>query len=329
MAVTIKDVAKLAGVSTATVSYVINATRDVPKATQDKVRRAMRQLHYLPSAVARSLRARRSRSIGLIVPQIDNQFFTNVAHGIEAVLQKNRYSLVIGESGDDLKKERELIRTFNSMLIDGLIIIACGARHESLKKVIPGDYPVVFVDRRPSGFKGDVVALDNFTSTYNGIALLLDHGYLRIAMVLGPKWYSTTKDRIAGYVKAHEDHGVSVDAGLFRHGSYTVETGVCYGEELLKNQAPSAIFCVSSLMTLGIFLKAKEMRLRIPEQIALIGCEDAVWATATEPSLTMISQPSIEMGKKSAELILKRIACPTTIFETIFLPTKLTVRGST
>lgn len=329
MAVTIKDVAKLAGVSTATVSYVINATRDVPKGTQDKVRRAMRQLEYLPSVVARSLRARRSRSIGLIVPQIDNQYFTNVAHGIEDVLQKNGYSLVISESGDDLLRERKLIQTFNSMMIDGLIIVACGARQHGLKKVISSDYPTVFADRRPTGYTGDVIALDNFTSTYNAVAMLLDKGHSQIAMIMGEKHYSTTKDRTLGYVKAHEERGLPVDFDLFRHGDYTVEAGLAFSADLLSVHAPTAIFCVSSLLTLGAFVKAKELGLAIPGQVALVGCEDTDWALATEPTLTMIFQPSIEMGKKSAELILKRIAHPTDQFETCFLPTRMMLRGST
>lgn len=329
MGVTIKDVAKLAGVSTATVSYVINAKRDIPKKTQEKVRRAMRQLEYLPSAVARSLRARRSHTVGLIVPQIDNQYFTNVAHGIEAVLQKNGYSLVISESRDDPKTERKLIQTFNSMLIDGLIIIACGARHGTLKKVLPGDYPVVFADRRPTGFAGDVVALDNFTSTHNAIAMLLDRGHERIAMIGGAKWYSTTKDRMAGYVKAHKDRNRDIDPELVRFGDYSMETGIRFGECLLRDRPPSAIFCASPKVTLGIFVTARKMGLSLPGQLALIGCEDEDWATATEPPLTMINQPSIDMGKKSAELILKRISHPSENFEAIFLPTHMVVRGST
>lgn len=328
MAATIKDVAKLAGVSTATVSYVINETRDIPKKTREKVYRAMRELEYLPSAVARSLRGRRSRSIGLIVPQIDNQYFTNVAHGIEGALRKNGYSLVISESGDDLKTERMLIRTFNSMLIGGLIIVACGARHGSLADVIPGDYPAIFADRRPNGFPGDTVMLDNFTSTHNAIAMLLERGHTRIGMILGGKQYSTTKDRIAGYVRAHREKGLTVDPALFRHADYTMEAGAKYGGELLRGQLSTAIFCASPLVTLGVFVKAKELKLSIPGQLALIGCEDAVWATATEPPLTMIFQPSIEMGKKSAELLLKRIANPANSFETIYLPTQIVERGS-
>lgn len=329
MAATIKDVAKLAGVSTATVSYVINETRDIPKKTREKVRRAMRELEYLPSAVARSLRGRRSRSIGLIVPQIDNQYFTNVAHGIEAVLRKNGYTLVIGESGDDLKTERMLIRTFNSMLIGGLIIIACGARHDPLADVISGDYPTIFADRRPNGFPGDAVMLDNFTSTYNAIAMLLERGHTRIGMILGAKYYSTTKDRIAGYVRAHREKGLAVDPELFCYASYTAESGAMFGEKLLRSHSVTAVFCASPLVTLGIFVKAKELKLSIPEQVALIGCEDTVWATATEPAITMIFQPSIEMGKKSAELLLKRIANPADTFETISLPTQMMMRGST
>ena len=329
MAVTIKDVAKLAGFSTATVSYVVNETRHVSEDKREKVKHAMQELKYFPSALARSLRVQRTRTIGLIVPQLGNQYFTNLAHGIGEILQQNGYSLIISESGDKTTAEEKIIHTFNSLLVDGLIIVPCDPRESDIENVLRGSYPTVFVDRRVDSFKGDAVVLDNFNSTYNAIAMLLDRGRNRIGMLLGAKWYSTTQDRINGYKQAHLDRGMKVDPRLIRHGDYSLESGLVISGNLLEKHSPNAIFSASSEMTLGAFLKARELKYEIPRQIAILGCEDTAWAQATVPALSMIFQPSAELGKKAAELLLKRIESPVDKCEIIFLPTQMRLREST
>lgn len=329
MPATIKDVARLAGVSTATVSYVVNNTRYVSDEMRVKVHQAMDELGYYPSALARGLRMRRTRTVGLIIPSLSNPSYTGAAHGVEEVMQKNGYSLIISESGDNPQNERRLIQVYNSLLVDGLILAPCDHRHSELKDVLRGTYPTVFLDRRLQGFQGDSVTLDNFTSTRDAARLLLEMGRRRIAMLLGPEWYSTTRDRLEGYRKAHEEAGVPVDESLIRFGDFELDSGLVLSEELYRNRKPDAVFAASSGMTLGAFLKAKELGMGIPEQIAIIGCDDLAWASATEPPLTMIFQPTAAMGQKSAELLLRRIENATDEFETIFLPTKLSVRGST
>jgi LacI family transcriptional regulator len=329
MAATIKDVAKLAGVSTATVSYVVNGTRFVSEDTCQKVKRAMAKLEYYPSAVARSLRLQRTRTVGLIIPSLSNPSYTGAAHGVEEIMQQNGYSLIIGESGDNPQRERNLIQTFNSLLVDGLIMAPCDHRHSELKDVLRGTYPTVFLDRRLQGFQGDSVTLDNFTSIRDATRHLLGMGRKRIALILGPEWYSTTRDRIEGYRKAHEEAGLTPDPTLTRYGNFELDAGLALSEELFRASKPDAVIAASSGMTLGAFLKAKEMGLSIPGRIAIIGCDDLAWANATKPPLTMIFQPTSAMGKKSAELLLKRIENATDEFETIFLPTKMILRGST
>lgn len=329
MPATIKDVARLAGVSTATVSYVVNNTRYVSDEMRLRVHQAMEELGYYPSALARGLRMRRTRTVGLIIPSLSNPSYTGAAHGVEEVMQRNGYSLIISESGDNPQNERRLIQVYNSLLVDGLILAPCDHRHSELKDVLRGTYPTVFLDRRLQGFQGDSVTLDNFTSTRDAARLLLEMGRRRIAMLLGPEWYSTTRDRLEGYRKAHEEAGAPVDESLIRFGDFELDSGLILSEELYRNQKPDAVFAASSGMTLGAFLKAKELGMAIPDRIAIIGCDDLAWASATEPPLTMIFQPTAAMGQKSAELLLRRIENATDEFETIFLPTKISVRGST
>ena len=329
MAATIKDVAKLAGVSTATVSYAINNTRFVSEETREKVEKAMRELEYYPSALARGLRVRRTRTIGLIVPQLSNTYFTEVAHGIEEILQKNGYSLVISESKDDPASEKKLIQVFYSLQVDGLIMVPCQLPEEStLGSVLRDACPTVFVDRRIENFKCDAVVLDNYSSTYKVLTAMFKSGRRRIGMLLGPKEYSTTQDRLAGHKQALADAGVAFDARLIRHGDYGFESGLSIGTEILKRKnRPDAVFSASSQMTLGVFLKAREKGVRIPEELALCGCEDTGWALATDPPLSMIYQPSAELGKKAAELVLTRIESPTEKRETVFIPATPRFRG--
>jgi LacI family transcriptional regulator len=329
MGVTIKDVASRAGVSTATVSYVINNSRFVVETTREKVERAMAELAYSPNTLARSLRVRRSKTIGMVVPQISNPSFTDSIHGVEKVLQANGYNLLISESGEDWSCEIKLIKVFNAMFVDGVIIMASGKQQGQLKEALKGGgYPTVFLDRSLKEIKGDVVTLDNFRSTMEATRLLIERGRTRIALLVGPAQHSTTQDRIKGYRQAHRDCGLDVDSALIRHGDYGLDSGKAMAGELLGGCRPDAFFAASADMTLGAFIEARAMKLNIPKDLSIIGCHDSAWANVTDPPLSMISQPSSELGRLAAELLLKRIAAPGGPCKCICLPTQLTIRGS-
>lgn len=328
MAATIKDVARLAGVSTATVSYVVNDTRPVSETTRQRVMSAVEELEYRPSAVARSLRIQRTRSIGLILPQLSNSYFTVAAHGIEEVLQQNGYSLIISESDENPQTEEKLIRVFTSLQVDGLILAPSGNPGKNLKNAIRGDYPTIFLDRRPAGMEGDMVLLDNFDATRKAVAHLVGKGHRRIGLVVGARHFSTTRDRIRGYRAALREGGIAFDPGLVRHGGFGVEHGAALCRDLVKGAGPTALFLASANMTLGAFTTLREMGLSVPGDVALVGCDDLPWAEATTPPLSMIFQPSAEMGRRTAELLLKRIDNPGEKFETLSLPTELRLRGS-
>jgi Transcriptional regulators len=330
MAVTIKDVANLAGVSTATVSYVINNTRFVSETAREKVRNAMAELKYSPNTVARSLRVGSSKLVGMVVPQISNPSFTDAIHGVEKVLRKNGYRLLISESGEDSRTEVDIVKVFNSMFVDGVIIFASGKQPAALESALrEASYPTVFLDRRLKGVKKDVITVNNEAATREGVSLLLSKGHNRVALLVGPPQHSTTQDRIKGYKLAHKEHGVRVRPGLICHGDYGLESGLRLGGEVLDEHAPNGFFAASADMTLGALLAAKQRNLRIPDQLGIVGCHDSAWANATEPPLTMVWQPSIKQGELGAELLLKRIANPTDDFEIVFLPTQLTIREST
>lgn len=329
MAATIKDVAKLAGVSTATVSYVINGMEHVSGETRGRVLSAIGELQYRPSALARSLRVRRTRTVGLILPQLSNVYFTVAAHGIEEVLQKNGYSLIISESDENPETEEKLIRVFDSLQVDGLILAPSGHRQSRLREIIRGKYPTIFLDRRPTCAEGDMVLLDNYRATYEAVSLLIAKGHERIGMILGAKRFSTTRDRIRGYKAALRNAGMDFNPNLVRNGGFGVELGLRFCGELLSlEQRPTALFMASSNMTLGAFTKIREMGLSIPDDVAIVGCDDLPWASAITPPLSMIFQPSATMGKLTAELLLNRIAHPDEPPRTVYVPTELRLRES-
>ncbi len=325
---TIKDVAKAAGVSIATVSYVVNDTHSVSDATRRRVMDAISQLEYRPSALARNLRTQRTRTIGLIMPELSNRSFTVAAHGIEETLQQNGYSLLISESNEDPATEEKLIEVYNSLQVDGLIVAASGHRQHRFAEIIRGT-PTVFIDRRPTGFAGDMVLINSRRSTYEATSHLLRKGHTRIGLLLGLKRFSTTQDRIRGYKEALAEAGIPFDRDLIRNGGFGAQSGMALCEELVRDEQVTALFTASSPMTLGAFKKIQEMGLSIPKDVAIIGSDDLDWATATNPPLSMVFQPVAEMGRAAAKLLINRIAEPTEQFQTLFLSCELRLREST
>ena len=332
MSVSMKQVAEAAGVSTATVSHVINGTRYVTEETTAKVLRAMKELEYRPNNVARSLRNQKSGIVGLIVPlsasDTANFFFMSIAQGIEEVLKDAEYNLILSNSNESLADELEQIRVFNSQFIEGLILAPTSHDQEELSSVI-GPYPVVFVDRKPKGISGDCVLADGFSGTYEAIQIMLQAGHRRIGFVSGPLGYTTSDERLAGYVRALEKNGVAVEQTLIKEGIPTFENGYSFARQLIKEQQVTALFVANNMMTLGAMGFLQDAKVRIPEEVAVIGFDDYDWTRITNPPLSVIKQPAYELGRRAAEIMLHRINSPKkAAFQEYRLPTELVLRAS-
>jgi LacI family transcriptional regulator len=310
MAVTIKDIAKAAGVSTATVSHVINGTRFVSEEIKKKVNEVLQEKNYHPNLLARSLRSQKSKTIGLLLPDISSFYFTGVAEGIEKVLRKNGYHMLLSNSHDDIEIEKEMINVFNSQLIDGLIMAPVYGNHSYLQQTLNGQYPLVFIDRKPKGYNGDCVVLENIKSTYDATCILIDKGHKRIGLVLGFPSISTTEDRIAGYRQACHERGIAVDESLIKTGDFKYDSGFSITKELIENGQATALFCASDTMAIGALSYLREKGIKIPEQVAIISSNDFKWTQITNPPLTVVSQPSQELGEKAAELLILNIKHP-------------------
>lgn len=332
MATSIKDVAKAAGVSTATVSHVINGTRFVSEKAKKKVLAAMKELDYRPNSVARSLRSQKSNIIGLLIPVMrsdtSNFFFMSVAQGVSDVLKRHGYNLILSNSHERLDDEKEQIKVFNSQLIDGLILAPTAEEHGYLHETLSGTYPVVFIDRKPKGYQGDCILADGFQGTYDAISMLIDKGHRKIGFITGTLGITTSDERLEGYMAALTDRGLPLDNLLIKEGQASFESGYVLAREIVETNDVSALFVANNIMTIGALRYLQETGIKIPEQIAIIGFDDYEWARITTPPLTVIKQPAYELGAKAAEVLLQRIANPDSDFRELRLPTELVIRSS-
>ncbi|RCX21669.1 LacI family transcriptional regulator [Fontibacillus phaseoli] len=306
--VSIKDVALRANVSTATVSHVINGTRFVSNETKQKVHLAMNELNFRINSVARSLRSRKSYIIAFLAPilasEASNFYFMSVAAGVQSVLKERGYHLILSDSSDNFEMENKEIGMFDSQMIDGLIM-APASRDYDYERLF-GDYSVVYIDRVPKHCERDSVLIDNKTATKEAVQKIIDKGHRKIALLSGPLSVTTTNERYEGYSETLMSAGLKMDDSLIRFEDVSFESGYnSMGDLLALN--PTAIFVTDNVMAMGAMTYLQENSIRIPDQLAVVGFDDFQWTRVTHPPLTVIQQPSFQLGVKTAEVILQRI----------------------
>ena len=329
----IKQVAQHAGVSIASVSHVINNTRYVSDEVKRKVYEAMEELDYRPNSAARSLRSQKSNTIGLIVPVLpsdtSNFFFMMVAQGIQYTLKQHGYHLLLSNNTtEQIEDEKEQIKLFNSKLIDGLFIASIAEDVSYLNDIVRSHYPVVFIDRKPTGYIGDCVLADGIGGAYEAVKTLILKGHSRIGLLTGELGITTSNERFDGYKKALADHDIPFDSSIVRMAESNFESGYESVKALLGEQKITALFIANNVLTMGAMKYIQEQRIQIPAELAIIGFDDYDWTQITCPPLSVIRQPSYAIGVKAAEIMLERIEKPSTISEEYRLSTSLILRDS-
>jgi DNA-binding LacI/PurR family transcriptional regulator len=327
----LKDVARLAGVSMATVSRVLTRPELVNPATRDRVRNAADALHYRPSRVARRLRRQTARAnlLGLIVPDIQNPFFADVVRGVENVAQQHGYMVFLGNSDEDRAKEQRYLELMRAESVDGLTLLPSSDIEPIVAEFASAGIPVVCVDRRLPTVNVDTVIADNVRGAYEAVEHLLRVGHRRIGFLQGRAQLSTSRERRQGYRRALEAAGLEFDDALVREGDSRPESGRTLTHELLtQERPPSALLVGNNPMTLGALEAIHRLGLRIPEDVAIIGYDDMPWALAFEPPLSAVRQPGYEIGRRATELLLQRIADPTRSTTLLLLQPELVVRRS-
>jgi DNA-binding LacI/PurR family transcriptional regulator len=327
----LKQVARAAGVSPATVSRVINDAQYVSATTRQKVEQAIELLQYQPSRVARRLRSKEgaSQMIGLLVPDIENPFYVDVIRGVEDRAYDQGSGVLLCNFGQSEKKQQFILDMMRDELVDGLILAP--VRHDDRRMVdmARSGTPVVCVDHGLSGADVDLVVVDNVEGAFAAVDHLIQLGHRRISYVGGQPQNPTTIDRLHGYQAALAAAKISYDQALVRYGSSSQESGAALTAELLHMpDSPTAIFTGDNLITLGALEAIHRRGLRIPEDVAIVGFDDMNWATSLNPPLTTVSQPGYEMGRRAAELLIQRVAEPNRPYAKVVLETTLMVRRS-
>jgi LacI family transcriptional regulator len=305
---TINDVAKLANVSTATVSHVLSSKRYVSDELIERVNQAIVHLDYQPSGIAKSLKTNRTNTIGVIVSDIQNPYFAGVVTGIDTYCYNNGYGVILGESHESPKREIYSIKLMMEKRVDGLIMASVGASQNELDVLNKTKIPFVLVNRTFPGYDNWSVIADNEEGSYKITSYLIKLGHRSIGIVCGPKEYSTTKERLAGYCRALREAEIPIIEGLIYFSRFDINS-VYKKALILLEKSPTAIFAANNIATLGCLLAFKERNRRIPEDISFVAFEfeESPTPFIVTPTLTHVSQPSNKIGLEAAKMILAHL----------------------
>ena len=323
----ISDVAKRAGVSSATVSRVLSGKSHVSAALRARVLEAAEALAFRPNRIARSLRVQRSRFIGLVVSDIENPFFSRIVRAVENAVQPHGVAVFVCNTDENEVRERFYLELLTDEQVAGLILAPTVADAERYQCYADPRVPLVVVDRQVPGLAVDTVVSDNFDAARAVVTRLIGAGHRRIGTILSDLSITTGNERFLGYQQALTDAGLPFDAELSRFGKPVEEEGYRLARELLRGEnRPTALFSGSRLITTGVLRYLWEARLRIPEDLSLASFDTLDWLPDM-PEVLCVSQPAYEMGRRAAELLLKRMAEPERPTEFLELPSVLELMG--
>jgi LacI family transcriptional regulator len=327
------DVARLAGVSIATVSAVINGKSGVSPKLTAQVKEAMTALDYHPDLVARSLKVGRTNVIGMVVPDVTNQFYTEAMRGVEDEARAHGYLLMLCDSNEDPKHEQHLLGMLFSQRVDG-VLLASSDSTAANDRLTRRRFPIVFIDRVPAGCAERAVTTDNISAAYEATRHLISLGHTRIAIIAGKLPLSTGADRVEGYRKAMQEAHLPIREEYFQRGDFSLESGNQCGLQLMQlPDPPTAIFSCNNKMTLGLMRSLAELAVPCPEQVSIVSFDDFEWAANFSPRLTTVAQPTYEIGRQAMRMLLRIIRSAKDNSENkenvMILPAELRLRDST
>ncbi|MEU0571103.1 LacI family DNA-binding transcriptional regulator [Nonomuraea sp. NPDC005983] len=323
----IKDVAAHAGVSVATVSRVLNDHPSVTDDTRRRVHDAMAALNYVPNAVARSLRTTATRTLGLIIGDILNPFFTELARSVEDEARREGFTVVMGNADERADEQDHYVRTLLEQRVDGLLICPTAELTPLVQQLAEAGAPLVFLDRTIDGLDVPCVRSDGSAAITELVKHLHEQGHRHIALASGPSTLSTGRERTRAFTDALSAAGLTAPPEYVRYGDFREGSGRSITAELLDLPTPpDAIFFGDNLMTLGGLEEIRARKLRIPRDVAVASFDDVTWFRHIEPPITAIAQPTAEMGRRAVQLLLRRVRhqpAPSAV-----LPARLVIRQS-
>jgi LacI family transcriptional regulator len=332
--ITIKDIAQALGLSISTVSRALRDSYEISQETKQLVMDYAAKMHYRPNPIALSLKERRTRSLGIVVSEIANSFFSQAINGIESIAREKGYTVIITQTAENKDREIENIHDLASRSVDGLLVsLSCETTDIGyLKTLHDRGMPMVFFDRVPEEINTHKVISDNYNGAYDATNHLLDSGYQRIAFLGNAAHLSIIKERLAGYTDAHRHRKLPVDEALIK---YAAHGGLIYAEaedalnQLLKlRKKPDAVLACADKLTTNCLRYFHARSIRVPDEIALVGFSNLDLTELLKPSLSVIRQPAFEIGQQATELLLQILESkrPVRTFEQRSLPSQLIIR---
>ncbi len=326
---TIVDVAEAAGVSYATVSRVINNDPHVKATTRERVQRAMESLGYVVNRQARSLAGGRSHAIGVLVPDLGTGYIGEIMRGIDAELGLAEYDLILYTTHRQAAKESSFIGTLTQGMADGLLIVLPRNPGAFLPTLRQHKMPFVLIDHPGIDEQTRAVGATNWQGAYNATEYLINLGHRQIGFITGSMDLGCARDRLSGYRAAIKIHHLPLDEGLICEGNFDQVAGYDSGKILLaRTNRPTAIFASNDMMAMGVMDAARELSLRIPDDVSILGFDDIPQAVNIRPALTTVRQPLEKMGRVATQMLLDGLNDPDASMQRIELPTELIVRDS-
>lgn len=331
MGLTIKDIAEKAGVSYATVSRALNNHRDVNEDTKKKILKIAREMGYQPNAIAQGLVKKETKTIGLLIPDITNPFFPEVARGIEDAAGEAGYTIFLCNTNWDTERESNYLDVLLQKQVDGIIMAPSSENLNHLKKILDSGIKIVFISRMIKHPNSISIIIDNVSGAQMAVEHLVKKGHKKIAFIGGFQDISASSERLKGYKYALEENNLEINKAYIKNGDFKRETGHVMMHNLLNlDQKPTAVFAANDLLALGAIQAIKEEGLSVPSDIAVIGFDDIEFASLPEIQLTTVAQPKYDMGKMAFETLIKQLKGEgDNIGKKILLEPRLIIRGTT
>lgn len=310
MATSIKDVAKLAGVSIATVSRVLNDIDVVNEDTKKKVVDAIKELSYRPNIVARSLKTQRTKTIGILIPDISSQFYPEIVRGAEDVANIYDYNVILCNSDFDVEKEKEYLRVLSEKMVDGVLYMSSSLNEEILDLINELDLKTILVETKDKKDRLPSVTIDNIAATYEGTKFLIEKGIKKLAFI-GVKGDTMNAwgERYLGFNKAISEAKIKVSEELIYFDTLKVKSGYEAAEEFIKSKKKfDGIVCASDEIAMGVINGLRENNIRVPEDVSVIGFNNNYAASIFYPKITTVSQPSYDMGSVAMRMLIKLLS---------------------
>ena len=326
---TIYSIAKKIGISASTVSRALRNSGYVRKELKEQIFAVAKEMEYEPNLVAVGLLSKQSYSLGLVLPDITNPYFPEIARGVEDAASKNGYNVFLCNTDGITSKEASYLKLLRSKQIDGVIFIAANEDPVGPRRLQKANIPIVLVDRRVD-IQCDYVTADNFRGGFIATRHLLERGHRRIAVVTGPAKLSSSIQRLEGYKAALQDEGVKFSESLVIEGDYQAKGGYASASAFLSmNPRPTAVFVCNDLMAIGLMEAFEQYGVSVPKDCSIVGYDDTMLASVCRPKLTTVSQPKYEMGSLACEIMIDRLKRPDAkLMSEVFMP-KLVIREST